>query len=201
MAMDWQAFIRSRRSVRRFTDQPVAQETLERILETATLAPSAHNRQPWRFVVITSPEVKTELVEAMSVDFQRALLAEKLSQEDVDRKVARSQDKVKGAPVAVVLCLDPTVMDEYADPDRREGEYLLGVQSVAMAGSTLLLSAHAEGLGGVWVAAPLFVPGVVSEVLDLPLTWVAQGLLLLGYPAEAPEPRPRRPVEEVTKFV
>ena len=77
----------------------------------------------------------------------------------------------------------------------------MGVQSVALAGGTLLLAAHAEGLGGVWVCAPLFTPDTVRASLDLPSDWVPQGMILLGYPEKVPEPRPRRPVSEVTRFL
>ena len=77
----------------------------------------------------------------------------------------------------------------------------MGVQSVAMAGENLLLAAHALGLGGVWVCAPLFTPGTVGEVLGLPASWQPQGLVLLGYPAQMPKPRPRKNIEEVTLWL
>jgi len=77
----------------------------------------------------------------------------------------------------------------------------MGVQSVAMAGSTMLLAAHASGLGGVWMCAPLFAPGSVKSVLDLPQEWEPQGVILLGYPAYEPQPRQRRLVDEVSRFV
>jgi nitroreductase len=77
----------------------------------------------------------------------------------------------------------------------------MGVQSVAMAGSTLLLAAHAEGLGGVWVCAPLFAPHTIQRVLNLPSEWQPQGLILIGFPSRVPEPRPRRNVGELAVFL
>jgi coenzyme F420-0:L-glutamate ligase/coenzyme F420-1:gamma-L-glutamate ligase len=76
----------------------------------------------------------------------------------------------------------------------------MGVQSVAMAGCTLLLAAHAVGLGGVWLCSPLFAPDQARSVLDLPDEWDPQGLILLGYPARMPEARPRQSVEKVARF-
>ena len=192
--------IRARRSVRRFEDRPVPEEVIKRVLETATSAPSAHNRQPWRFVMLTSLEGKTRLAQAMGAEYHRVLLAEGFSPEEAADQVGRSRSRVMDAPVAIVICLDPSVMDDYKDDNRRQGEYLMAVQSVAMAGGYLLLAAHAEGLGGVWTCAPLFVPDIVRATLDLPDEWVAQGLILLGYADRDPDPKSRRPVEDVSIF-
>jgi nitroreductase len=100
----------------------------------------------------------------------------------------------------VLLCLDMTEMDHYPDPDRQRAEFLMAVQSVAMAGENLLLAAHAEGLGAVWICAPLFAQETARASLDLPRSWEPQGLLLIGRSAKVPEPRPRKPLEEVTLF-
>jgi F420 biosynthesis protein FbiB-like protein len=194
-------FLRSRRSVRRFRQAPVPAEVIERILETATWAPSAHNRQPWRFAVLNSPANRERLAEAMGADFRRDLLADGLLPEQVENLVQRSCQRILAAPVVIVLSLDATVGDRYPDRRREQAEYLMGVQSVALAGGTLLLAAHAEGLGGVWVCAPLFTPHTVRRTLDLPAEWEPQGMLFLGYPAKIPDPRPRRPVAEVTRFL
>lgn len=193
--------MRSRRSVRRFQDEPVPGEVLDRVLETATWAPNAHNRQPWRFVVLASLAQKTRLAQAMGGQFRRTLLAEGATPQEADVQVDRSRQRIQQAPLAVVLCLDNTAVDEHSDPQRNHGEYIMAVQSVALAGGQLLLAAHAEGLGGVWMCAPLFVPEIVQQVLELPETWFAQALLLLGYPESLPAPRPRRPLEEVTRIV
>ncbi|MEJ2265986.1 MAG: nitroreductase family protein [Anaerolineales bacterium] len=194
-------FLRSRRSVRRFLPQPLDAELLERLLETATWAPSAHNRQPWRFAVLSTVEAKTLLAEEMAVDFRKDLLSDGLSSAEADKVVARSRNRIMQAPVVVLMCLDPTVGDTYPDPDRQQAEYIMGVQGVAMSGSTLLLAAHAEGLGGVWVCSPLFAKETVRKALNLPDSWEPQGMLLLGYPAAVPEPRPRRALQEVTRYL
>src|SRR5262245_6625179 len=70
---DLQNFLRTRRSIRRFKPDPVPDSVIQTILTTATFAPSAHNRQPWRFVVLTDESVKTNLAEAMALDFERDL--------------------------------------------------------------------------------------------------------------------------------
>ncbi len=197
---DYLAWLRSRRSVRRFQTHPVPEDLLRQVLETATWAPSAHNRQPWRFAVLQSQQARQTLADEMGAEFRRDLLADGLTPEQVEAQVSRSRLRILGAPVAVVLCLDPSLGDVYPDPFRQQVEMIMGAQGVAMAGGYMLLAAHAAGLGGVWICAPLFTPGVVRSALGLPDEWQPQALILLGYPESIPERRPRRPLDEVAIF-
>lgn len=198
---DLHAWLRSRRSVRRFRQDPVPGEVVTRILETATWAPNAHNRQPWRFVQLSSRESRAALAGAMGAEFQKTLQAEGLSAEEISTQLARSRARILEVPEAILLCLDIDVLDKYEDPARTQGEYLMGVQSVALAGGQLLLAAYAEGLGGVWICSPLFAPAAVAKALDLPASWQAQGLILLGYPVKVPEERPRSSISDVRRVM
>jgi coenzyme F420-0:L-glutamate ligase/coenzyme F420-1:gamma-L-glutamate ligase len=63
-----------------------------------------------------------------------------------------------------------------------------------------LLAAHAEELGAVWICAPLFAQEAVREAFELPDSWEPQALVLIGYPAQLPEPRLRRPLDEVVRY-
>lgn len=195
------SMLRSRRTVRHFQPRPVEKRVLERVLEAATWAPSAHNRQPWRFVVLTSPEARERLAQAMGDELRRDRLADGLGESEVEKQVTRSRRCIIKAPAAVMLCLDVADGDSYPDAARQDAERLMGVQSVALAGGHLLLAAHAEGLGAVWMCAPLFAPHAAQKALELPETWQPQALILLGYPSKEPAPRSRRPLEEVTKFL
>ncbi|MCW5875761.1 MAG: nitroreductase family protein [Anaerolineales bacterium] len=198
---DLLAWLRSRRSARRFLPRPVPAEAVDRILEAATYAPNAHNRQPWRFVQLAGAESRQAMLAAMQPGFEAALAAEGLDAERIAAQVERSQGRVLAAPEAILLCLDVDALNQYQDAERNHGEYLMGVQSVALAGGQLLLAAHAGGLGGVWVCAPLFAAKAVSAALGLPDSWQAQGLILLGYAAGEPKVRERRDVSEVTRRV
>ncbi len=85
-------------------------------------------------------------------------------------------------------------MDNYPDPHRDQNEYIMAVQSAALAGQNLLLAAHDAGLGACWLCAPLFCPDVVRATLGLPADWQPQALITLGYPAETRE-KTRNPLE------
>lgn len=198
---DLRTFLRTRRSVRRFKPDPVPDSVLRDILHTATFAPSAHNRQPWRFVVLTDSSAKIQLSDAMAEEFQRDLQKDQVPHEEIAKRVNRSRERITGAPVVVILCLDMSEMDEYPDTRRKKAEYIIATQSAANAGMQLLLAAHAEGLGGVWVCSPMFAQETVQKALNISSTWEPQAMFLLGYPAETPAFRERKLLEEVVKFI
>lgn len=192
-------FLRTRRSIRRFKADPVPDSVLKEILLTATFAPSAHHRQPWRFVVLTEPAAKHHLADAMADEFQRDLEKDKLPDEEIKRRVQKSRERITSAPVVVILCVEMSEMDNYPDARRKNAEYIIATQSAANAGMQLLLAAHAEGLGGVWVCSPMFAQEIVQTALNISKTWEPQAMFLLGYPLEIPDVRARKPLEEVVK--
>ncbi len=193
----FQELVATRRSIRKFTDQPLERAVLRRILEAACRAPSAHNRQPWRFVVLQDDELRRQLIATMSETFRADLARDGLPPDEIERIVARGRDRMLGAAAVVMLFLTMQDMDSYPDGDRRTAEHTMAVQSAALAGGQLLLAAHAEGLGACWLCSPLFTPVIVRQELDLPSDWEAQGMIALGYPDEAGRDRDRRTLDEV----
>jgi F420 biosynthesis protein FbiB-like protein len=193
--------VNTRRSIRVFEDRPVPEKILDKLLQTAVLAPSAHNAQHWRFVVMTKGEDKLKFAERMGIDYRDALLAGGMSEADVEERAEARKQRIGGAPVIVLLCLDTADVRNFNDTTRDDGDYIMGVQSVALAGGHLLLAAHAEGLGAVWICAPLFAPERVREALDLPENWIPQGMISLGYPAEDPKVKEMKPLKEVVRFI
>lgn len=187
--------IRQRRSIRHFTVDAIPRAVVESVLTAATWAPSAHNRQPWRFVVIETPAARERLAWAMGDRLRRDLAADGAAEEVIERDAQRSYTQIVSAPLVVVLCLTMADMDVYPDERRQAAERLMAAQSVAMAGQNLLLAAHAAGLGACWMCAPLFCPDVVRAALALPADWEAQGLVVLGCPAET-RSRERNPLEK-----
>ena len=197
----FEQLVRSRHSVRAFADRPVEPELIDRLLQAACQAPSAHNRQPWRFAVLRSPEVKVRLAHAMGERLEADRLADGDEPRIVNADVTRSHGRIAGAPVAVLVCLTMEQMDMYPDEKRSRAEYLMAVQGAAMAGENLLLAAHAAGLGGSWLCAPLFAPAVAREALGLLASWEPQGLVLLGWPAAPGRERGRRPHTDVAVYL
>jgi len=145
--------IRTRKSVRAFADRPVEPDKLRRVMESARLAPSARNGQEWRFVVVTDPERRRQLVRA-----------------------ARNQRFVGEAPVVVVACAktDRRVMS---------CGHVSFLIDVAIAVDHLTLAAVEEGLGTCWIGAfdpdevrsVLGIPESIEVVELLPLGYPKDG--------------------------
>jgi F420 biosynthesis protein FbiB-like protein len=192
--------IKSRRSIRRYTAEPITPETILRLLETAVWAPSAHNRQPWRFAVLTQAADVERLAAAMGSRLRADRTADGDDPAEIERDVARSYARLTGAPVIIIVCLSMADMDYYPDSRRAHNEWLMAAQSTAMAAQNLLLLAHAAGLAACWICAPLFVPELVRETLALPADWEPQGLITLGRPAETRE-KHRSPIDTKVKFI
>jgi nitroreductase len=157
--------IRQRRSVRAFLDKPVEDEKLLRVLEAGRLAPSASNRQGWKFVVVRDKAARDRLVE-----------------------VAKGQKFVGQAPVVIAAC--GTITDY-----RMTCGQLSYPIDVAIAVDHMTLQAVEEGLGTCWIGA--FYEDKAKTLLGIPDDVRVVALLPLGYPAEEPPPRPRKPLEEI----
>lgn len=183
-----------RRSIRRYRPDTVPRDVIESLLKSAIWSPSAHNRQPWRFGVVETPAQKESLAQAMGSSLRSDLLVDGVSADVIEADAGRSYSRITQSPVLIVLCLSMVDMDQYADEKRSLNEYLMAVQSVAMAGQNILLAAHDVGLGACWMCAPLFCPDVVKATLKFPDDWQPQALLTLGYPAETRE-KTRKPLE------
>jgi len=179
----------------------VPASVIQNILSTATYAPSAHNRQPWRFVVLSSLSVKTQLADAMAQDFERDLLRDGLAPEKVQSQINRSKERITCAPVVILLCLEMSEMDSYPDEKRGQAERMMAIQSVAGAGLQVLLAAHAEGLGGVWVCSPLFAQDTIQRTLDLPEGWEPQAMFFIGYADGMPKNKEMKDLQSVVKIL
>jgi F420 biosynthesis protein FbiB-like protein len=187
--------------VRRFLPDPVPEATILGMIEAATRAPSAHNRQPWRFHVVSDTDGKARLAKAMGDKLRADRSKDGDDPELIRQDVERSSARINGAPTLISVCLTLDDMDTYPDARRNEAEFLMAVQSTAMAAQILLLKAQAEGLGACWMCAPLFCADTVRGALDLPASWQPQGLILLGYPAEPGKLRERKALSDIVRGI
>ena len=165
--------LRSRRSIRAFLDRSIEQAKLRQILEAANGAPSAGNLQAYEIVLVHDPKIKRALARA-----------------------ALDQEFVAAAPVVLVFCAHPSRSAAKYGP---RGENLYCVQDATIACAYAQLAATALGLGTVWVGA--FDTKAVGQVLRIPPDGRAVALLPIGYPAELPEPTPRRRLNELVHAV
>jgi coenzyme F420-0:L-glutamate ligase/coenzyme F420-1:gamma-L-glutamate ligase len=174
--------IKQRRSIRKYLDRKVPEALVLEVLEAAGWAPSAHNAQPWRFIVVSNVSVKRRLAEAMAASWAKDMANDgtAIEQPQLDFSIQRFSN----APVVIVACLSMEGMREYPDEKRRQSERDLAVQSLGAAIQNMLLSAYANGLGACWFSSPAFCKDAVSDVLGVPEAVEPQAIVLMGYPDE-----------------
>ena len=160
---------RQRFSCRRFKPDRLSDEQIASLLEAARWAPSAGNMQPWRFVLVGSPEIKLQLAQA-----------------------AFGQDHLTQAPIVIAVCAVP---EESERRYGRRGRDLYCVQDTAAATQNLLLAAAALGLGACWIGA--FDEALAAKALRLHPSWRPVALVPVGRPAATAPPRDRHPLEHV----
>jgi coenzyme F420-0:L-glutamate ligase / coenzyme F420-1:gamma-L-glutamate ligase len=182
--------IKERRSVKTYQSRTVPHELIEEVLVAAGWAPSAHNAQPWRFIVLADASVKRELAEAMAESWAADMAKDGLKIEADKRKVR--VERFATAPVLILACLTMDSMNKFPDEKRQKSERDLAVQSLGAALQNLLLAAHAKGLGACWFSAPGFCKETVRKVLKIPDEIEPEALIAMGYPAEKPSVPPKK---------
>ncbi len=171
--MEFNEVILKRHSIRTFTDQPVEAEKLQKILETANLAPSAGNLQAYEIYVVTDTKKRDGLSCA-----------------------ALAQEYIAAAPVALVFCTHPALTEgRYTE----RGTTLYTVQDATIACAFAMLAATNLGLGSVWVGT--FDEKVVRLIIEAPEGQIPVVILPVGYPGESPERHPRRPLAQLAHWV
>ncbi len=199
--MDIVELIKSRRSIRKFKPDRVSREVICSILDLASWAPSAHNAQPWRCIVIDNEEVKAKLAREMGKAWLSDMLKDNVPKDKAEEIVKiESWERITKSPIVIIVCLTMEDMHKYPDGRRQKAEYLMGVQSVATYIQNLLLLAHHHGLGACWVCAPLFCQNAVRKALGLPWKTEPQAMIIMGYADEKPKPPPRKGLNEICSF-
>lgn len=179
--MELNEAIRNRRSVRKYTDQPISKQQIQALLEAAVLAPSGSNAQPWTFVVLQGFGKVSE----HSAAAKKALLeseGEKEWFQKYKEYVSRPDfDMFHAAPALIII---------FAKPQGFIAEY-----DCCLAAENLMLTAHDMGLGTCWIgfAQAYFNLPAVKAGLDVPTDYVAVAPLVVGYPLEEKDPVAKNP--------
>jgi nitroreductase len=205
------SFLQSRRSTRNFTADAVPRELIERVLVAATTAPSATNRQPWRFYVLCGEARRSVsgLVRAR-VDAMRAIIAKGRHRDAIGGYSDFFHEPLETAPVVIVPAyrtyddlIAALVRSGGEDPARYDTSVAMQAELCGTAAACMLLLAQAtaEGLGACWMAGPMVAKEEVEASLGIASPYRMLGAIALGWPAEAPVPQPRRGLEAVVRWV
>ena len=180
-------FIFSRRSIRKFTDEALTAEQIDLLQQAALAAPSAMNRQPWRFHFITRPSVLAAINEA-ALDKYR----EDGNLAVIDRLKSRGSDSLfYGAPLVVILSVDQTEKSGYPLIDAG-----IAVENIALAAQALGLGSCIIGLTQAAFAGTS--RDAIGRLIELPETHDFAISIAVGHPAIGKEPHEKLPGRLVT---
>jgi len=194
--MSIKTLFKQRRSIRKYINQFVPNEFILETLEAASWAPSAHNAQPYRFIIVSDIMVKQSLAKAMAETWIKDLTKDNVATKKKE-KADFSIKRFSSAPVFIVACLTLEDMKQYPDEKRQLFERDLAVQSLGAAIQNMLLSASENGLGACWFSAPIFCKDTVRQILNIPKIIEPQAIILMGYANEKPNVRQRKSIEEL----
>ncbi|MFN8028304.1 MAG: nitroreductase family protein [Acidimicrobiia bacterium] len=218
--MDLIDALRTTGSVRDFTDEPVPDEVIHRLLDTARFAPNGGNRQAWKVVVLRDPQVRARMRDAYLIHWYEYLAlrvagltpfapvhdpaaeAAALEREPELRAAAEAgavgfAERIDQAPVLLAVLAD---LQHVAAMDRGFSRYtMVGGASIYPFVWSILLAAHEEGLAGVMTTAAIREEGAAEAILGAPPEYAMAALIALGHPEGRRPTRLRRnPVEEFT---
>ena len=207
--------IRGRRSIRSWLKKPVNEDMLLQAIELATWAPNGGNQQNWLFYVILNKNVINSIADAVQARANYFAYLPEASQigENLTRMLKRS-DFFRNAPSIIAVATSPykSPLDQIladrkkTDPKVQEMSRWRSVantriQSVSSAIAYLLLVLHQMGLGAVWMTGTMQAKGDIEKIVNVPEGMDLVALIPVGYPAENPAPRERKPVKDVTHVI
>jgi coenzyme F420-0:L-glutamate ligase/coenzyme F420-1:gamma-L-glutamate ligase len=181
--------VTNRRTVRRFSADPVDAGAVDRALAAALTAPAPHHTRPFRFVCLWSAEHRTAFLDELRAAWTTDLTGDQLTADQIERRLARG-DVLRDAPLVVVPFLVTDGAHSYPDARRTAAERDMFVVAAGAAVQSLLVALAAEGLGSCWVSSTIFCPAVAAAALGVPDDWQAMGAVAVGVPAEPAKPRP-----------
>jgi nitroreductase len=215
---EFAALIRSRRSIRKWQDRPVAEQMLVNAIELATWAPNGGNHQNWRFYIVLSKDTIKAIADSVQAGMSYFSSWPKMSHTrpvpppGSPPPAPRAPLGTAPALIAVGTSQATNPMDQAiakrAPTDARAAQMLKWattvdsrIQSVSAAIAYLLLALHQMGLGAVWMTGPLpQCKGEIERILKVPENMDIVALIPVGYSAESPT-RDRKPVSEVIQVI
>lgn len=202
--------MQSRRSIRKFLPKMPERALLEQLIAAAVTAPSASNKQPWRFLVITNPDLKNRMASVIRVAVERVAAYIEPQFEPAFRAYGDYFTRFETAPVVIVPLYRPlTLLSSMVGPglpseDQQnitDMEQLSGIVSVSLAMENILLMAHDVGLGASGLTGPLIAMRALAKVLAVPAGWGIVALIAVGYPDEQPIAPARKLPADVTRWI
>lgn len=190
--------LKNRRSYKsNFDLKSVDMNLIKECIEIARWAPSAHNRQFWRYTIIEKGNTRNELIDRMNEKLRNDLINDGKSKEFIKTKIKNRRGSFLEAPILILQCLDTADLEKYTDVERGNNEFIMGVQSVSASATYFLLALQAKNLAACWYCAPLFAKIIVKEILKLPGSYEPMAFFTVGYPLKNQKTPIRKKLSEI----
>lgn len=191
--------LKSRRSYKlKYSKRKVKRKTLKKCIQLARWAPSAHNSQPWRYIILEKGELRKNLINRMNKKLESDLKKDGKTEAFIRKKINKTREQFLDCPFLLLLCLNKRDLEKYPDKHRSQNEFVLGIQSISASATYLLIALENEGLAACWYCAPLFAKEIVKDILDLPSYFIPMAFFTVGYPKKANIKAPyRKKVEDI----
>jgi coenzyme F420-0:L-glutamate ligase/coenzyme F420-1:gamma-L-glutamate ligase len=185
-----------RRSVRRFSREPVPGGLIEAAVGEALTAPAPHHTRPVRFVWVRDPATRARLLDRMKDQWRADLTGDGRPADSVERRVARGNILYE-APELVIPFMVPDGAHSYPDAARTAAEHTMFTVAVGAAVQALLVGLAVREVGSCWIGSTIFAADLVRAELDLPDDWEPLGAIAIGYPEEPQPPRDPVPTDDL----
>lgn len=190
--------LKSRRSYKlKFSEKKIEKKVIMQCIEIARWAPSAHNGQFWRYILLEKDKLRYELIENMNNKLKEDLTRDGKSEQEIKEKVSKTKKNFIKSPYLILLCLDKNDLYHFNDLERDQNEYIMGIQSISASATYLQLAFEALGLASCWYCAPLFTKEIITDTLKLPSSYVPMAFFTVGYPLQEVKAPKRRPLNEI----
>jgi len=195
---NFETILKSRRSYKSdFNNKEINIKMIEDCIDVARWAPSAHNGQFWRYIIIEKGKIRESLIEKMNSKLKEDLILESKSDTYVFKKINKTRNQFLNSPYLILLCMDTHDLEAYSDTTRDFNEYIMGVQSVSASATYLLLALENKGLSACWYCAPLFAKNIIMEVLKLPSSFVPMAFFTVGYSTKTTQKPYRKELNDI----
>lgn len=185
--------IAARRSIRKFKDTPIPRKTVNTIITAATQAPSGKNSQPWRFLIVDTTK-REALIEKIRSGISKA------KEQGRDTGSSTWTLKVMAQAPLTIFILAPNGLHPWEDRSMYQTFMdVVDIQSIGASIQNMLLAAWDLGIGSLWICDVFYAYEDILEWLGEDSQMIAA--VSFGYPDESPGARPRKPVEEVARWV
>jgi nitroreductase len=204
--MELKKVIENRASVRTFKNEEIPLTDLKEMIRLASLAPSANNYQPWKFIVVRNKEVLNKL--AIKVSAKIAELPENQSKasKNVKSQVEWFATFFQDAPVLVALAMEEyeTVLEKGVTLSHEEINRQRNFPDIQSAGAciqNLLLSAVDMGYGACWLSAPMIAKQDIESILKIKEPFHLIAFVAVGKPDRPMVPKEKKPVDDIIEWI